>query len=482
LECQLVLEVAVDGAIDDSRSSTELSERVPWLNAQALAHDEGYLRAVLGALPAAVYITDPLGRITYYNEAAATLWGHRPELGKSEWCGSWKLYWPDGRLMPHDECPMAMAVKEKRPIRGMEAVAERPDGSRVPFVPHPTPLFDASGTFVGVVSMLVDISERKRAEDTARRLTSIVEFSDDAIVSKDLNGVIVSWNAGAERLFGYAPAEVIGRPITILMPPDRIDEETGILARIVRGEHIDHYETIRRRKDGSLVEISLTVSPVKDASGRIVGASKIARDITERRLAEAQQNILLGEMKHRIKNTLATVQAIAMQTLRRTPGEERDAFTTRLQALAKAHDLLSLKSWDSAPLRDVVGAALGAFQETHRERFQIEGQDDVSLGANKALLLAMALHELATNAVKYGALSNANGRIRVAWELSKDDGASRLRFMWRERGGPMVEPPKHKGFGSTLIGRAVQAGLGPTRLEFDPRGLAFSVDVTLSGD
>jgi two-component system CheB/CheR fusion protein len=478
----LVLGLTVDSAVDDSRSRPELSKptELPWLNAAALVRDDGYIHAVLGGLPAAVYITDAHGRITYYNEAAATLWGHHPELGKTEWCGAWKLYWPDGRPVPPGECPMAMAVKEKRPIRGLEAVAERPDGSRVPFVSHPTPLYDASGTFVGAVSMLVDISERKRAEDDAQRLTSIVEFSDDAIVSKDLNGVIVSWNAGAERLFGYAAAEVIGRPITILMPPDRIDEEPGILARIVRGDHIDHYETIRRRKDGSLVEISLTVSPIKDASGRIVGASKIARDITERRRAEAQQNFLLGEMKHRIKNTLATVQAIAMQTLRRTPGEERDAFMTRLQALAKAHDLLSLKGWDSAPLRDIVGAALGAFQEMYRERFQIEGPAEVWLNANKALLLAMALHELATNAVKYGALSSPNGRIRIAWEPSKD--TNRLRFIWQERGGPAVEPPRHKGFGSTLIERAVQAGLGPTRLEFDRRGLTFSLDAPLGTD
>jgi two-component sensor histidine kinase len=126
-----------------------------------------------------------------------------------------------------------------------------------------------------------------------------------------------------------------------------------------------------------------------------------------------------------------------------------------------------------------VGAALGAFQEMHRERFQIEGPPEVWLNANNALLLAMALHELATNAVKYGALSNANGRIRIAWELSKDEGANRLRFVWRERGGPAVEPPKRKGFGSTLIERAVQAGLGPTRLEFDPLGLTFRVDVPL---
>jgi PAS domain S-box-containing protein len=466
---------------DDSRPSQELPQGpgFPWLNAEALFRGDGYFREVLEALPAAVYITDPAGRITYYNEAAATLWGHRPELGKSEWCGSWKLFWPDGSPLPHGECPMAMAVKERRPIRGMEAVAERPDGSRVPFIPYPTPIYDASGTFIGAVNMLVDITDRKRAEIDAQRLASIVEFSDDAIVSKDLNGIIVSWNSGAERLFGYTAEEVIGQSVTILIPPDRLDEEPAILARILRGEHVDHYETIRRRKDGSSVEISLTVSPIKDASGRVVGASKIARDISERRQAQEQQKFLVGEMRHRIKNTLATVQAIAMQTLRRTPGEEREAFMARLHALAKAHDLLSLKSWDRAPLRDVVGAALGAFQESHRERFRVEGPDDVWLDANRSLLLTMALHELATNAVKYGALSNGSGQVRVAWELARGEGPDRLRFHWRERGGPPVKAPQHKGFGSRLIEHALQAGLGTSRLEFDPQGVACTLDVTL---
>jgi PAS domain S-box-containing protein len=469
----------VGEAFDDGRGWSQHSD-LPWLNAEALVGGDGRFREVLDALPAAVYITDPAGRITYFNEAAAALWGHRPELGKSEWCGSWKLYWPDGRPLPHGECPMALAVKERRPIRGVEAVAERPDGSRVPFISHPTPLFDASGTFVGAVNMLVDITERKHAEDYAQRLTSIVEFSHDAIVSKDLNGVIVSWNSGAERLFGYSAAEVIGQSITILIPPDRLNEEPGILARIVRGEHIDHYETIRRRKDGSPIEISLTVSPVKDASGRIVGASKIARDISERRQAQEQQNVLVAEMKHRVKNTLATVQAIAMQTLRKAPGEEREAFIARLHALAKAHDLLSLKSWDRAPLRDVVGTALGAFQEAHPERFLIDGpDDDVWLDANKSLLVAMALHELATNAVKYGALSNGSGQVLVSWERSERNGANGLIFSWRERGGPPVAPPGHKGFGSSLIQRALQAGLGPTRLEFDPQGVACTLNIAL---
>src|SRR6185295_1455594 len=144
-----------------------------------------HFRAILDGVAAAIYATDAHGHITYYNEAAAKLWGHRPEIGKSEWCGSWKLFWPDGSPLPHGECPMAMAIKEKKPNRGMEAVAMRPDGSRVPLVPYPTPLFDDDGELIGAVNMLVDISERKQAEDVAQRLAAIVESSDDAIISKD---------------------------------------------------------------------------------------------------------------------------------------------------------------------------------------------------------------------------------------------------------------------------------------------------------
>ena len=119
---------------------------------------EGCFRTIVDELPAAIYVTDALGRITYFNEAAATLWGHRPAIGTSEWCGSWKLFWPDGRALPHGECPMAIAIKERRSVRGMDAVAERPDGTRVPFEPYPTPLFDASGALIGAVNMLIDIT------------------------------------------------------------------------------------------------------------------------------------------------------------------------------------------------------------------------------------------------------------------------------------------------------------------------------------
>src|SRR6202034_321193 len=138
----------------------------------------------------------------------------------------------------------------------------------------------------GGINMLVDISARKRAEQVKSSLAAIVESSDDAIISKDIRGIITSWNAGAERLFGYTASEAIGQSVTMLMPPERVNEEPGILERIRRGQRIDHYETVRRRKDGTLLHISISVSPVVDAWGTIVGASKIARDITERKQAE----------------------------------------------------------------------------------------------------------------------------------------------------------------------------------------------------
>lgn len=228
--------------------------------------------------------------------------GVRPDLGKSEFCGSWKLFWPDGTPLKHNDCPMAIALREQRSNRGIEAVAERPDGTCVHFLPYPSPLFDDEENLTGGVNMLVDITERHQAELAAQRLATIVEASDDAILSKDLSGVITSWNRGAERLLGYTADEIVGRPVTLLIPADRQHEEPDILARIHRGERIDHYETIRRRKDRSLVEISLSVSPLRDSQGVVIGASKIARDITDRRRAEEQQQLLLQEMNHRVQN------------------------------------------------------------------------------------------------------------------------------------------------------------------------------------
>jgi PAS domain S-box-containing protein len=369
-------------------------------------------RELFEALPAAVYTTDEAGRITSFNQAAVEFSGRIPEIGTDSWCVSLKLYQTDGTPLPHDRCPMAVALKEKRAVRGCEAIAERADGERRNFIPFPTPLFDASGKLTGAINMLVDITERKRAEvalreseerfkaivettpecvkviapdgtilhmnasglvmvgapypeavigkniydliapefrevfrdfnqrvcsgekgalefditglagqrrhmethaapfpgpnggfvqlgitrditerrkaDRATRLLgAIVDSSDDAIVSKDLTGTISSWNKSAERVFGYTAEEAVGKSVTMLIPSDRLEEEPDILARLQKGQRVDHFETIRRKKDGTLINVSLTISPVRDSAGKIVGASKIARDITEQKRVEA---------------------------------------------------------------------------------------------------------------------------------------------------------------------------------------------------
>jgi PAS domain S-box-containing protein len=311
----------------------------------------------------------------------------------------------------------------------------------------------------------------------AQRLAAIVESSGDAILSVDLDGIIATWNRGAEKLLGYTPEEVIGKPITMLIPADKQGEEPEILERVRRGESVQDYETERLRKDGSRVAISLSVSPIADAGGTIIGASKIERDITERKRAEESRELLLQESQHRIKNTLATVQAIAGQTLRRTPARERKAFLARLHALGEAHDLLTSENWDQAPLRDVVTRALKPFQSSQQERFAVVGPD-VWVPANRTLLLTLTLHELATNAAKYGALSNSTGEVRVSWDLVNDAEKRKVRLSWRETGGPPVTAPERKGFGSLLIEQSF-AGEGQTHFEFEPGGLRCSLEVPL---
>lgn len=791
------------------------------------------LGPVLQALPAAVYITDADGRITFYNDEAAALWGVRPEPGSDSFCGSWRLEWPDGTPLPHAECPMALALREKRPIHGMEAVAVRPDGSRVPFLAVPTPLFDAAGRLTGAVNMLVDLSERNAARDrirasearysdifdsvavgllvqdfrgvvelldalraegvtdlraalaarpkllaravasigitdvnpyacrlfeaetpqdlvqspgaiwlpettgavvdvmvalwegrpdnageaavqtlrgrrldvaytvvfegargeralvslldisdrktaqrliekqasrletlnrvaraigsdldlerivqtltnaatdvagarfgaffynsadqgsegytlfalsgapraafeglgvprntalfdstfrgmgiirsddirtdprygrqgphfgmppghlpvvsylavpvvsrtgkvhgglflghdqpgmfaqdteemvaaiaahaaialdnaqllqstrdeverrrrsdhAAQHLAAIVASSDDAILSKDLNGVITSWNAGAQRIFGYTAEEVIGKPVTILIPEDRQDEEPRILARIRGGERVDHYETVRRRRDGSLFHVSLTVSPVKNNEGFIVGASKIARDITEKKQAEERLRLLLREMDHRVKNLFALSNSVVALSARSATSvrELAQAVQNRLHALAHAHTLtLPQTPEDANPARKTT--SLHALIQTIVAPFDVRSDEnvprivtdgcDLAIGGAGVSGFALLLHELATNAAKHGALSTPSGQVAI--RCSEADG--RFWLVWEERGGPPIEGEAvGEGFGS-LLSRAVVEGQLRGQLErvWQREGLTLRIAV-----
>lgn len=437
---------------------------------------------LLEAFPLAVYTTDAAGLITFYNEAAAKLWGCRPELGKSAFCGSWKLYRPDGRPLPHDECPMAITLRERRAVHNSEAIAERPDGSRVPFIPYPTPLFDQSGQLIGAINVLVDISDQKQP---LRRLAEIVNSSDDAIITKDLDGVITSWNPGAERLFGYTSSETIGHHVTMLMPPDRHNEEPGILARLRAGERIDHYETIRQRKDGSLIDISLTVSPVKDENGIVVGASKVARDITDRRLSQERQRLLLREMDHRVKNLFALAGGVVSLSARSTQSMPELASTVneRLAALARAHSLtlpdptaddsISERTTTLHTLLRTILSPYDVQTKDRQTRFAIQGTD-LPLSGGSVTSFALLFNEFATNAAKYGSLSTSDGTVAIVCNEQKD----MLHIQWTEKGGPSTDAAvKDRGFGSTLVEATISQLGGKVSREWKAEGLVIELTV-----
>ncbi|HVY59346.1 MAG TPA: PAS domain S-box protein [Xanthobacteraceae bacterium] len=753
---------------------------------------EAQVRAILDALPAAIYMTDEAGRITYYNQAAVDLAGRKPKLGTDEWCVTWRLYRPDGTRLAHDECPMAVALKEGRAVSGEEAVAERPDGTRVPFLPYPTPLRDDAGKLVGAVNMLVDIAERKRVEEALRdseeRFRKVFEGSNDAILVLDPQrnavlevnpaGVVMfgcrsrdevlatplaefypedqtsflefmrkvqeqgaGWtdefasrtkdgrqiaseisascitisgarcvlllvrdvtarkreretlvrltaqseqqrrlyeailtntpdlayvfdlehrfiyaNEGLLKMWGMTREEAVGKtclelgyepwhaamhdreieqviatkqpvrgevPFTgtfgrriydyifvpVIGPNGEVEAVAGTTRDVTdRKQTIDDlnvlkndlanqladmqrlYEFSRRlweqddlnavmhdlllaatqlmgaRKGSvqlrdhahrglqlistvgfdrdfaerfSLVEASgfttcaaalnrrarivvedfatesgfarlaQTVAPygiraaqstpLLDRDGAVIAMlttyfdrpyrpsdrqlklldlylEVVARKIEQKRHHEHRE-MLLNELNHRVKNTLATVQSFAVQTLRsaNTTTEGRDALEGRLVSLAKAHDVLTREHWEGADLNEVVAAALAAYSgAAQKRRFQVAGPA-IRLKPKAALALSMALHELATNAVKYGALSNDAGQVSIGWEVTSAD-ARRFDFRWLESGGPPVSLPRKRGFGSRLIEQGLAHDIaGEIELNFASGGLTCSI-------
>ena len=249
-------------------------------------------RQILEESPVAVYTCDREGYITYYNQAAAELWGRSPEVGKTLWCGSWKIYYPGGEPMPLEECPMAKMLKTGTECKNEEIIIKRPDGSVRNLLVFPRPVFDDQQQLTGAHNTLVDITEQENGHLKQATLSAIVESSDDAIISKDLNGTITSWNSGAERIFKYKESEIVGKSITLLIPESRLNDEDLILESIKKGVKIDHFETVRKDKFGKEIPVSLSVSPVKDMHGSIVGASKIARNLSDRREIEEKQAVL----------------------------------------------------------------------------------------------------------------------------------------------------------------------------------------------
>lgn len=375
---------------------------------------------------------------------------------------------------------MAISMLEGRDIPWDQAIAERPDGELIPFRAHPRLLRDESGNIIGAINTLLDLRTQTQADEARMRLAAIVESSMDAIVSKDINGIITSWNDAAEHLFGYTPAEAIGQPVTMLIPFDRLGEEASIISRIRAGERVPSYETMRMRKGGSLVPVSLTISPIRDGIGRIIGASKIARDISSHKESEGRIRLLMREVNHRVKNQYSVIISMIRETSKSagTPAAFLEQVRERITALSQSHDLLVDAEWRGATVGDLIQAQLKAFAEP--DRLSVAGPA-ITLQPNAVQYLGIAFHELATNSAKHGALSRHGGRVEIEWSATQEANSTDIfRLIWRELDGPSLRGTTHRGFGSVVLKRVAPQALGGIGLmEFRKQGFVWTLEAPL---
>ena len=325
-----------------------------------------------------------------------------------------------------------------------------------------------------------ELDVRLRAQ---AHLAAIVASSPSAVVSLSPSGIIRTWNAAATSLFGYDSSEVVAWPIAVLSP-DAAGADTDKLNARARAGTVVHEDAVLRHKDGRLIEVSVSVAPMYDEGGSLVGISAIISDIVERRSRERHIEFLMREVSHRSKNLLAVVQAIAGQTARNSPSlEEFQArFSQRIAAMARSQDLLVGSNWTGATVADLVRTQLAPFAEAASSRIEVAGPR-LELKPSAVLSITLALHELATNAAKYGALSVPDGRVAIGWEVGgSETGQARFRMSWRERDGPPVTQPAKKGFGHTVIAEMVASSLhGRVTLDYASDGLLWALDTPTSG-
>jgi PAS domain S-box-containing protein len=452
---------------------------------------------ILELLPVATFILDMDGRIVQYNRRAAEVWGRSPQPGDTheQFTAACKFYSADGERLPHSK--IAEVLKTGQPARDEEVLVERPDGSRIAVLVNIDPLYDARGKMVGVINCLQDITERKRMYEALtrsqqdlrqqeERWNATYEHAAIGIVEVDADGRFLRVNETICSITGLSREELLGWRLFVRTHPDDRDSDEELYRRQVRGE-LGFYSIEKRflRKDGRSIWCAVRSSTVRDANGNFLYGVRVVQDITERKEAEERQKLLIDELNHRVKNTLATVQSLATQTARGTGSPEgfRQAFEGRLIALSQAHDQLTRRHWKSADLLDIVKAATAPYLARAHDHIVIEG-DRVTVSPRAGLTLALAFHELTTNAAKYGALSLPSGRIEVGWRIVR--GQSRppvLWIEWREEGGPPVTTPTRRGFGSRFIEGSVAGELqGIAQLHFDATGLRCTMEIPLDVD
>lgn len=574
----------------------------------ALRKSERRLSTLMSNLPGMAYRRrhDQDWTMEFVSDGVRAICGYGPDdltSGKVAWT---EIIHPDDVKLVRER--MRAGLQMRRPYQ-MEYRIRHQDGTIRWVWEQGEAIFEEGEGPVALEGYVADITVRKREEEARAFLAAIIQSTDDAVVSKSLDGRITSWNGGAERLFGYTAAEAVGQRIHLIIPPELHDEEWSILDRIRQGKPIEHYETARIRKDGHRIDVSLTVSPILDNAGRVIGASKVARDITERIRAEEalrkseerlraaqeaggvgtfewdfrdnrhywspeieglyglppggfdgtyeawtalihpedldraeadirrslagdemesewrvrlpdgrvrwleargwvdrdpngrpvrmlgvnvditdrkrheeQMRTAMAELNHRVKNSIATIDAVAQQTLQQSkdlPSFQK-SFSARLRSMAAAHSLLTRTEWQGTQLREILLAELTA-RVTTPDHLVLDGPG-ILIQPYAALSLHMAIHELTTNASKYGSLSVPGGRVHISWHVVTTDGGQTLEMVWKEQGGPAIAEPRKSGFGSQLIRDMVEFELnGSVGRRFEPDGLRCHVRFPLAG-
>lgn len=450
---------------------------------QALQAGDGLLEW----LPIGIYSCDVEGSLVYYNRRAAELWGRSPAIGNGQhrFCGAHGAYRPNGEAILLAEAPMAELLLTARPIRDRELILERHDGTRLAVLANLDPLFDEDGTLVGGVNCFQDITARKFAEDRLRErehwYRDLLQALPAAIYTTDADGRITFFNQAAADLAGRRPA--LGSESWCvswkLYAPDGspvAHEDCPMATALKTGQPVRGTEKIAERPDGTRVPILPYPTPLHDGGGKMVGAVNMLVDITERKQAEEEKTLLLRELAHRVNNTFAVILAITQQSLRSASSADAfaESLTGRLQALAHAHNLLLAKDWTGADLGEIAKGQLAAFSLKGGDRLKIEGPK-VMLPPTQVIALGVVLHELGTNAVKYGALSVEGGKVELSWTLNED----RISLTWAERNGPKVVPPSRRGLGSKLIERGLpNAGID---WRFLPDGVVCAIELPIAG-
>ncbi|MEA3025454.1 MAG: hypothetical protein QOF91_739 [Alphaproteobacteria bacterium] len=452
---------------------------------------------ILELLPIATCVCDGAGRILQYNERAVELWGRPPEPGQThdQFTAQCRFFGGEGEELPRSK--LAEVLKTGQPIRDEEVTVERFDGKQIVVLLNIDPLFNAQGRLVGAINCFQDVTERRRMIDALdrtqhnlreqeERWAATYEHAAIGIVELDAEGRFIRVNEAICSIVGATKEELLDWRLFGRTHPDDRDVDAELYRRQVAGD-IGFYSIEKRflRKDGRVIWIAVRSSTVRDVTGHFLYGVRVVQDVTERKEAEGRQKLLIDELNHRVKNTLATVQSLATQTARGTDSPEsfRRAFEGRLIALSQAHDQLTRCHWKSADLRDIVEGATAphlAHSQESQDQIEIEGEP-VTVLPRVALTLALGLHELTTNASKYGALSVPAGRIGVRWRIERrPPQAPQLWIEWRERGGPPVTVPGRRGFGTRFIEGSVASELqGAARLDYERAGLVCTMEIPL---